>query len=92
MDWTVMVVIAAAGAAFGCGYGLRLLLSRKGLTSAERRSQQLLEEAGRQAEATRKQAALEAKEQRIEEICVSASGKKKGGVARSRPRRPAGSS
>jgi ribonuclease Y len=56
----VLVIIAAAG--FGAGYGLRLLLSRKSLTSAELKAKQLLAEAERRAEALAKQGQLEAKE------------------------------
>ncbi|MBI2496125.1 MAG: DUF3552 domain-containing protein, partial [Candidatus Omnitrophica bacterium] len=62
MAWAIVSLVVIAGAAFGGGYWLRVLLSRKALTSAEHKSKQLLEEAGRQAEAMAKQAQLEAKE------------------------------
>ncbi len=54
----VVVVIA-----FGAGYALRVLLSRKALTGAEAKAKQLVEEATRKAEDTAKRAQLEAKEQ-----------------------------
>ena len=63
MDGTLVLFVVIACAAFGGGFGLRVLLSRKSLTSAEAKSKQLLEEAQRKAEAISKQAQLEGKEQ-----------------------------
>src|SRR3989338_5634194 len=62
MDGTLLFVVIAC-AAFGGGFGLRILLSRRSLASAETRSKQLLGEAQQKAEAIAKQAQLEAKEQ-----------------------------
>ena len=63
MGWMMVILIVTAAATFVGGYWLRVLLSRKSLTSAELKSKQLLEEAARRAEAISKQAQLEAKEQ-----------------------------
>ena len=63
MGWIVLSACVVAVVAFFGGYGLRLLLSQKSLTSAELKSKQLLEEAQRQAGAITKQAQLESKEQ-----------------------------
>jgi ribonuclease Y len=63
MGWMQLSLAVSAGVAFGIGYWLRVFLSRKSLTGAELKSKQLLEEAGRQAEAITKQAQLEAREQ-----------------------------
>ncbi len=63
MAGLIISLVVIAGAAFGGGYGVRAFLSRKSLTSAERKSKQLLEEATRQAQALTKQAQLEGKEQ-----------------------------
>src|SRR3990167_4988862 len=60
---TVLLLIAGIAAAFGIGYGLRIMQGRKTLAGAEVRSKQLLEEAERKAESLGKQAQLEAKEQ-----------------------------
>ena len=60
---TVLLLIAGIAAAFGIGYGLRVMQGRKTLAGAEIRSKQLLEEAERKAESLGKQAQLEAKEQ-----------------------------
>ena len=62
MEWVLLSSVIIAGLAFGAGFGLRVLLSRRALTSAEAKSKQLLEEATRRAEAMAKQAQLEAKE------------------------------
>ena len=64
MDGTVLFVVIAC-AAFGGGFGLRILLSRRSLASAETRSKQLLGEAQQKAEAISKQAQLEGKEHLI---------------------------
>ena len=58
-----LILVLATGVAFGVGFWLHGLLSRKQLTSAEHKAKQLLEEANRQAGAIGKQATLEAKEQ-----------------------------
>ena len=50
MGWTLLALIVVGGGAFGVGYGLRVLLSRKSLTSAEAKSKQLVEEAARVVE------------------------------------------
>ncbi len=63
MGWILVSACVTGAAAFAGGYALRLLLSRKSLTSAEAKAQQVLEEAKRQAEAISKQAQLEAKDQ-----------------------------
>jgi len=63
MVWSIPLLIVVAAAAFGGGFWLRRLLARKALASAELKSQQVLEDASRQAEAVKKQAQLEAKEQ-----------------------------
>ena len=63
MVGVIIGLIVVAGAAFGVGYWLRVLQGRQSLSSAELKAKQLLEEAGRQAEATRKQAQLDSKEQ-----------------------------
>jgi len=63
MAWMVGILVVMAAVAFGGGYWLRVLLSRKLLTGAEAKSKQLLEEATREAEATTRRAQLEAKEQ-----------------------------
>src|SRR3989338_2538569 len=60
---TVLLLIAGIAAAFGIGYGLRIMQGRKTLAGAEVRSKKLLEEAERKAESLGKQAQLEAKEQ-----------------------------
>ncbi len=62
MEWVLFTLLITI-AAFGGGYGLRMLLGRKSLASAELKSKQLIDEATRQAEAITKQAQLEAKEQ-----------------------------
>ncbi|MBI3321123.1 MAG: ribonuclease Y [Candidatus Omnitrophica bacterium] len=62
MGWILLAFMAIVAAAFGGGYWLRVLLSRKLLSSAELKSKELLEGAGRQAETITKQAELEAKE------------------------------
>lgn len=59
----LIVLFLCVGGAFAGGYALRLFLSRKSLSSAEAKAQQVLEEAKRQAEALGKQAQLEGKEQ-----------------------------
>ena len=61
MGWIVPILLVVAGV--GGGYLLRVLLSRKALSGAELKSKQILEEAGRKAEAIAKRAELEAKEQ-----------------------------
>ncbi|PIQ83200.1 MAG: ribonuclease Y [Candidatus Omnitrophica bacterium CG11_big_fil_rev_8_21_14_0_20_63_9] len=61
MGWLLACVLIGAATFLG-GYWLRTLRGRKSLASAELKSQQVLEEAGRQAEALAKQAQLEAKE------------------------------
>ena len=63
MGWVIASLVAAAVAAFGGGYWLRVLRGRTSLASAEVKSKQLLEDAGRRAEAMTKQAQLEAREQ-----------------------------
>ena len=63
MAGNLLLLIGIAGAAGAAGYGLRVLLSRRFLTSAEAKSKQLVDEAGRKAEGIVKQAQLEAKEQ-----------------------------
>ena len=63
MGWMLFTLPVIAVIAFGGGYWLRVILSRKALTSAESKSKQLLAEANRQAEAIAKQAQLEAKDQ-----------------------------
>ena len=55
-------LLGAAVVAFGAGFGVRVLLNRKALSSAQTKSQQLLEEAKRQVEAMTKKAELDAKE------------------------------
>jgi len=62
MEWVIVSLIVGA-VGFGAGYVLRLLASRKSLSSAETKAKQLLDEANRQAAALSKQAQLEAKEQ-----------------------------
>jgi ribonuclease Y len=57
-----IIWIVGVLAAFAAGYGLRVLRSRKTLASAEAKSQQLLQDAQRRAEAVAKQAELEGKE------------------------------
>ena len=63
MTWFIIALMGSAAAAFGVGYGLRALRSRKTLSSAEAKSKQVLEDAHRQAQTTAKQAELGAKEQ-----------------------------
>jgi len=58
----LLIVLLVGFGMFGAGYWLRLLIGRRQLASAELRSKQVLEEATRQAEATRKQAQIDAKE------------------------------
>jgi len=61
MGWMLVSLVGIVVAACG-GYGLRAWWSRKSLSSAERKAQQVLEDAGRQAKALATQAQLEAKE------------------------------
>ncbi len=63
MVWIIVSSLVVAVAAFVAGYGLRVLKSRKSLTSAEQKAQQVMAEAKRQAEAVAKQAQLEAKDE-----------------------------
>ena len=63
MDGTVVLFIVIALAAFGGGFGLQILLSRRSLAGAEAKSKQLLSEANQKAETISKQAQLDAKEQ-----------------------------
>ena len=57
--WFVLI----GAAAFGGGYALRIVLSRRSLSGAEAKAKQLLDDAARQAQAAIKQAQLEGKEQ-----------------------------
>ncbi len=59
---TPLLVILVGAVAFGAGFVVRLLLARKQLASAELKAKQLLEDATRDTEATRKQAQIDAKE------------------------------
>ena len=52
MTWFIIALMGSAAAAFGVGYGLRALRSRKTLSSAEAKSKQVLEDAHRQAQTT----------------------------------------
>src|SRR3990167_1799346 len=61
--WMIGILVVLGAAAFGGGYALRVLRSRRALAGAEQQAKQLLEEASRQAEVARKQAQLEGKEQ-----------------------------
>ncbi|MDP3722313.1 MAG: ribonuclease Y [Candidatus Omnitrophota bacterium] len=61
MGWIIVSLIGIVVGALG-GYGLRVWWSRKSLSSAERKAQQVLEDAGRQAKTLATQAQLEAKE------------------------------
>ena len=63
MGWMLLSLVIVAGLMFAAGYWMRLLLGRKSLASAEQKSQQLIQDAARQAESLTKQAQLEAKEQ-----------------------------
>jgi ribonuclease Y len=63
MMGTALALLVIGVAGFGAGYWIRAQQSRKSLTSAERKAKQLVDDAGRQAEAIAKQAQLEAKEQ-----------------------------
>ncbi len=63
MGWIALSLVVIGIAAFGGGFWLRVLMSRKTLTDAELKSKQLLEEAQRKADAFGKQAQLDAKEQ-----------------------------
>jgi len=63
MEWMAISFIILAAAAFGLGYVLRIVQSRRSLAGAEARAKQVLADAERQAETTAKQAQLEAKDQ-----------------------------
>jgi len=56
--WNSVVAVVM----FGAGVSVKVLLGRRQLQSAEAKAKQLLEETGRQTEATRKQAQIDAKE------------------------------
>ncbi len=62
MDVSVLIWLGLAAAAFAAGFGLRQLLSQRGLAGAEVKARQLVEEAERRAAATAKQADVESKE------------------------------
>ena len=57
-----LLIVMVGAAAFAAGCWARLIIGRKQLAGAEQKSKQVLEEAGRAAEATRKQAQIDAKE------------------------------
>ncbi len=57
-----IVVVLAAAAAFAVGYAVRQMQGQRTLRGAEAKSQQMLEEARRKAEAVAKQADIESKE------------------------------
>ena len=63
MGVTLLWFFLIAAAAFGVGFGLRVLLSRRSLSGAETRAKQVLEEATKKSEAILKQAQLDSKEQ-----------------------------
>ena len=62
MEWVVLSLAVIVPIAFGGGYWLRVVRSRKSLASAEQRAKILLGEAQRQAEEVAKQSKLDAKE------------------------------
>ena len=63
MGWLIaLLIIGISGATFLGGYWVRVALSRRSLTSAEVKAKELLEEAARKVESSKKQAELEAKE------------------------------
>jgi len=62
MVWIILGAIIVGAVAFAGGYALRVMLSQKALSAAEVKSRQLVEEAGRKAEAIAKHADLEAKD------------------------------
>ncbi len=67
MDLTIWIGGAALGAvvAFFAGYLVRVRIGRNLLHSAERQGQTVLEQAGREAEAVRRQAVLEGREEAL---------------------------
>ena len=63
MGVTLLWFFLIAAAAFGVGFGLRVLLSRRSLSGAEARAKQVLDDATKKVEALLKQAQLDGKEQ-----------------------------
>ncbi|MBI3088138.1 MAG: ribonuclease Y [Candidatus Omnitrophica bacterium] len=59
---TIVVSVCVGLVTFAAGFWVKLWLGRRQLAGAEQRSKQILEDAGRQAEAARKQAQIDAKE------------------------------
>ena len=55
---TVLLIVLVGLGTFAAGFWIKSLLGRKQVETAEQKAKQLLDEAGRQAEATRKQAQM----------------------------------
>ena len=58
----ILIALVAGGVLLAAGYGLRLLVGRRQLGSAEQQARQALERAAREAEAVIRKGELEAKE------------------------------